>query len=154
MVKKPLTLDQVKAIIDKSDAPDATKRQRKNKADQMVHGKMGVYCTALRKKVNISPGTAKMYAVSIGKGRSAIFLEGTSPKCITKAGKKTSARTILANVLSSAVTGRASSAPKRAKSRSRSRSKGRKRSKSRSKSRSKKRKRSKSRSRSRSKRRR
>ena len=142
MVKKPLTLDQVKAIIDKSDAPDATKRQRKNKADQMVHGKMGIYCTALRKKVNITPGTAKMYAVSIGKGRSAIFLEGTSPKCITKDGKKTSARTILANVLSSAVTGRASSAPKRSKSRSKS--KGRK--KSRSKSRSKKRKKSRSRS--------
>jgi len=143
--KTPLTLEKVKAIIDKSDVSDTLKRQRKQKAEQMVNGKLGVYCTALRKKVNITPGTAKIYSVPIGKGRAAIFLEGTSPKCVTKDGKKTSARTILANVVASSISGRASGSPKRSRSRSagrkrsRSRSKGRKRSKSKGRKRSRKR---------------
>lgn len=146
--KTPLTLEKVKAVIDKTDVSDTLKRQRKQKAEQMVNGKLGVYCTALRKKVNITPGTAKIYSVPIGKGRAAIFLEGTNPKCVTKDGKKTSARTILANVVASSISGRASGSPKR--SRSRSRSAGRKRSRSRSRSKSKGRKRSKSKGRKRS----
>lgn len=125
---KSLTLSKVLAMV------PADKKARVNK---IARGDEPMLCAALKRKVKVDAKSIKFVAYDNKRGRWMIQAIGTSPKCVTKDGKKTNARTIVANVPKSGA---------KARSRSRSRSGSKKRKRSSSRSGSKKRKRSRSRS--------
>jgi hypothetical protein len=82
-----LTLEQVLKM-----APS----DKKSKIQGMAKGTVGVYCVAVRDKVKLDSAYFEMRHQK--NGRTVVSIVGSSPKCVTADGKKTSARSIVLNM--------------------------------------------------------
>lgn len=108
---------------------------KKKKIEGMAKGSVGVYCVAVRDKVKLT--SAEFEVRHQKNGRSVVTIVGSSPKCVTADGKKTSARSIVLNMATkdyNKAPGAVRGSSKRRRSGSRKRSSKRRRSGSRKRS--------------------